>query len=978
MSTEPFRRVLEATGYLAGGEPEPGVHLGEDVRGMRRGRDFSPDALWRGRSALRVYFKFAEQTPNDELVGAWRQEIWNEGFTPLLWVISPMKIELYNGFGRPLGSGDAATHRLRTFRNIDSELEKLDALAGRLAMETGQFWLSDSGIDRKTGVDQALLSDLASLESALVGANLDRAAAQALIGRSIFTQFLIDRKIVGPDLLHRVCDHRALPPILRDRSATQKLFTWLGDTFNGDMFPPETGSSPATMTHLSRVADFLEAIDVESGQRSLFPYQFDVIPVELISSIYEQFAHTSAPQSRHLDVYYTRLPVVSLVLDEVMSGLTGRESVLDLTCGSGVFLVEALRRLVGLRANGGEPSRALIRSTLYEQIYGVDISEAAIRIAAFSLYLAALELDPNPRPPQALKFQPLVNRTLIVGDARTIETTPIHASTVSVPSEQKKFDVIIGNPPWSFRGRAGTADRTVSTSPVQSRGEGLDFVLRAQDFAHEKTRFGMLLSAMPFFSGSRAGAAAAHSVVHRLSPVTLVNLSNLSGWLFPTARMPAVALLARHRLGRTDEITVVQVPWSPAGPKTHTFEIAPSDIIQLPLADWERQTVRLKTAAFGRQRDLVLLSTLTAAHDELRTRLAAAGAKLRDGLTLGTPANQTRDASALQGLEILGAKDLLLPFNVPKGLRVFSFAGAQWPRTRETYRAPLLLVKEMVSSNARALAAVADRDLIFTDAYFGAAFPAAQREAASLVAAIVSSALASWFFIMTAAEFGIWKQRLFLQDVGSLPAPELHKAVRSEAASKIFRVQQACLGRALREEEWTILDEAVFDLYNLDLTDRVVVRDGLFRASWEWKAGRLAAVRAADTHTDLSRYARTFLTAIDGWLSALLRRRMRAEVFDLPQRDALRVIRFVLEERPGPSEMVVVQPSGELSEVLLRIEQRLNVKLSNAIIGQRELRVHGPSEVVIIKPAARRHWMGTSALEDADAIIAESITRATA
>ena len=366
------------------------------------------------------------------------------------------------------------------------------------------------------------MSDLAYLELDLVKAQLDRAAAQALIGRAIFTQYLIDREIVLPDRLQRLCGYRALPPILRDRIATERLFTWLSDTFNGDMFPPSIASTPLDIGHLGRVADFLEAVNPQTGQTTLFPYQFDVIPVELISLIYEQFAHakelpptndTASTEADLLGVYYTRLPVVSLVLDEVMNGLTGTESVLDLTCGSGVFLVEALRRLVHLRAKGREASREIIRSTLYDQIYGVDISEAAIRVAAFSLYLAALELDPNPQPPHALRFRPLIGTTLIVGDARTIETTSDGASALTTPKGLKKIDVIVGNPPWSFKGQAGTAARRrlKTSSPAQPRGEGLDFVLRASEFAHERTRFGLVLSAMPFFSGSNTGTAAARA-----------------------------------------------------------------------------------------------------------------------------------------------------------------------------------------------------------------------------------------------------------------------------------------------------------------------------------------------------------------------------------------------------------------------------------------------------------------------------------
>ena len=243
---------------------------------------------------------------------------------------------------------------------------------------------------------------------------------------------LIDREIVGENRLKRLCGHTELSSILRDRPATEQLFSWLSETFNGDMFPPSSVKNTPAGSQLVRVADFLEAVNPKSGQQSFFPYQFDVIPVELISSIYEQFAHAEpraesrvnarrSTEALRNDVHYTRLSLVSLVLDEVMDGLTGQESMLDLTCGSGVFLVEALRRLVHLRAGGKPLTRELIRSTLYGQVYGVDISEAAVRVAASSLYLAALELDPDPQPPHSLKFQPLIGKTLLIGDAHNVE-----------------------------------------------------------------------------------------------------------------------------------------------------------------------------------------------------------------------------------------------------------------------------------------------------------------------------------------------------------------------------------------------------------------------------------------------------------------------------------------------------------------------------------------------------------------------------
>ena len=976
MTDQALCEVLEATGYMANGEPAHGVCLDEDARIKCQAREFSPDALWRSDSALTVYFKSAPEVPSEEEVAQWHREIWNQGFAPLLWVVSPQKIDLYNGFDRPRGTGDAATHRLCTFQKIKNELDDLDAFAGRLAMETGRFWQQTSAVNRKNSVDRQLLSDLSALERDLVEVGMDRSGAQGLIGRAIFTQYLIDRQIVTEQFLRGNYDHHTLPAILRSPLATERLFDWLRETFNGDMFPLE-GSTTPKPEHLLRVADFLEAVDSNTGQMSLFPYQFDVIPVELISSIYEQFAHTDSSTSNtnsENDVFYTRLSLVSLVLDEVMEGLTGEETVLDLTCGSGVFLVEALRRLVNLRSNGDKPSRELIRCTLHQQIYGVDISEAAVHVAAFSLYLAALELDPDPHSPQTLKFEPLIGKTLIVGNAWDVESTAAGKAALTKRGTPRKFDIIVGNPPWSYRGKKTTAARRTRDGRKGGhppRGESIDFVFRATDFASENTRFGLILSAVQFFSQTKPGVTASSQLIEKLFPVTLVNLSNQSDWLFQRANMPAIILFGRHRKLRRDAITAVQVPWSPTGVQSHTFEIAPSDIITLSLDDWQRKPQFLKASFFGCRRDLSLLDRLTTNHLTLREQLVRLGVELSVGLTFG---DKSRNSSFLRGFPFLTAKDLQ-PFAVPDDLGHFDAAKAQWPRNLDIYRAPLLLVKENLRRNSRPVVAVTNRDTIFTDAYFGATFPSERREIAHLLAIILSSSLASWFLLMTASTYGL-RRRIKPLDIELMPVPNLEETLRSDAGRHLAELALKLERNSPRDADWRTLDEAVFDLYGLDEEDRIVARDGLFRASWQWKADRNASVEAANVSHVLD-YASTFQEAVGIWLSAANQRRMRAEVFDLPEHAPLRVVRFVLEEcsdLPEPSGLEVVKPEGDLRDILNRIGERLDVQLAESLVGQRELRVHGHNEVVIIKPAARRHWMGVSALEDADTVIVESFS----
>ena len=70
-------------------------------------------------------------------------------------------------------------------------------------------------------------------------------------------------------------------------------------------------------------------------------YSFNHLPVEVISHLYQRFVQGST-------AVYTPPFLAALLLDHAMpyGKLTGRERVLDPSCGSGVFLVGAFRRLV--------------------------------------------------------------------------------------------------------------------------------------------------------------------------------------------------------------------------------------------------------------------------------------------------------------------------------------------------------------------------------------------------------------------------------------------------------------------------------------------------------------------------------------------------------------------------------------------------------------------------------------------------------
>ena len=987
MISERLRSTLEATGYLVNGRPAANTVSLPQSAHSRWLPSLRPDAWWRsgwarhfgdnlGATNLTVLFKFTES--GDEPVADWQREVWNLGCAPLLWVVSPDGIDLYNGFGRPQLPGAEHKNRLHTFDHSTEQLDRLNDYAGRLAMETGRFWQEPTGVDRSTGVDRLLLRDLGTLESDLANAGLDHQEAQGLIGRIIFAKYLIDRKIVTAQHLRDVCGHCDLPDILRDRGATERLFAWLRERFNGDMFPKTLGAPPESK-YLRRVASFLRA-EAPVGQMSLFPYRFDVIPVELISSIYERFVHSAAAvdgeektqiRPRTQGVYYTPLTVVSLVLDEVFDGLTGNETVIDLTCGSGVFLVEALRRLVRLKANGEEPTRDMVVEALYGQVYGVDISDSAVQVAAFSLYLAALELDPDPRE---FRFEPLVGKTLLAGDSHSIEDTEAGKSVLAIGSDLRTFDVVVGNPPWTYEGRTGTAARRkrgpgVSRSP---RGGSLDFIRRGRDFAHDETRFGVLVSAAPFFARSKTGLQAVQDTVESLGSVTLVNLSDLSPWLFDKANMPAMALLARIPGGRAGAMELVQVRRSLEGDRSRTIAAAPRDVVTLPFASWKRNPDLLKAGFLGADHDLLLLDGLWERCKPLSERLSALGTKVASGSKRG---NRSGEAGHLKGLPFLSAGQLTR-FVIPTDLPDFDWSLAEHPRERAVYYSPIVVVKESISSpegglqDGRAVVAVTERDIVYKDVYFGVSLRGHKPDIGYLLAGILSSGLASWYFMMAGSSFGVWKRILRHGDVSALPTPDLAAALRTAAGERVIRHARRFHQQPPEGDDWQALDEAVCDLYELDEEQRIVVADGRLRATWQWKAGRDAAAAAADVQV-LREYAQAFLLSMDAWFQAASECRLRAEIYDTRRAEPLRVIRFILEDDPPPSH-TVVRRDMSLPDLLADIDTRLGVAIAEELVGVRELRIHASREVVIVKPAARHFWLGVGGLDDARAVLTKS------
>lgn len=233
------------------------------------------------------------------------------------------------------------------------------------------------------------------------------------------------------------------------------LLDLLAKDFNGKIFEWDTNTQAAVraaiqQTQVRELANYLDANN-ENGQYLLWRmYSFSCLPVEVISSVYEELLTDSK------DIVYTPEMIVSTLIDECMPIDEPKNDfkLIDVSCGSGIFLVKAYKRLVQWwrykqwKQTGElkKPSLKVLKDLLTNSIYGVDMEQDAINLSIFSLALAILdEVDLNPPTWEELKF-PNLSENISCQNYFEYITDQNHYGV---------FDLVIGNPPFNLKKENG-------------------------------------------------------------------------------------------------------------------------------------------------------------------------------------------------------------------------------------------------------------------------------------------------------------------------------------------------------------------------------------------------------------------------------------------------------------------------------------------------------------------------------------------
>lgn len=388
------------------------------------------------------------------------RDIWNENKSEIfITIIGESKIIICDSKTRPYPENPIEKVKIKSFDYGENtvEAQKYKELLKKENIDNGVFWENVSKFikERKrrkerSPIDKDLLDNLINIKEKLQGIieNDIKDISQKLIDRCLLIRFIEDR--LGFNKLKQVLEEGNVDELL-------SLFKYYNKALNGDLFEEDDIriTDPLVLGELDKV--FGEYYVYSNGQRTLIPYKFDKIPILLISQIYQNFLKKDIKDRE--GIVFTPENIVNFIVDTVFESedvinkaRKGKIKILDNACGSGIFLVRSFEKLLTERELFlKRPLDIHEKSNLLkESIYGIDLDQNALRVAAFSLYLKIFDkIDSEIIKEEVFdRYERGLKHFMFPG---LKEKNLINANSLFDEVFANDFDLILGNPPWGYK-----------------------------------------------------------------------------------------------------------------------------------------------------------------------------------------------------------------------------------------------------------------------------------------------------------------------------------------------------------------------------------------------------------------------------------------------------------------------------------------------------------------------------------------------
>ncbi len=407
-------------------------------------------------SPLVVVSEVNEETEAREL----HKKIWNLGYIPFIIMLLPTQIRIYNGFYYSRDN-DKSNILEKTDKERLSDVKNLLEKINSISIDTKSIWKSTLAekITPETRVDKKLLANLKKLSKVLEETGLKSHLSNSLIGKFVYLKYLQHRNILTDKWMEKhSINYESVFSVDTTIEEFKNLVGALENKFNGKIFPIYFEKEKNLKDkHIQWTAAVFSGGEIDPKHKFPNPiiqlyldfeaYNFEYIPVETLSMIYEQFIE----DRKEKGAIYTPEFLADYLLSEceLYKPISRETKVLDPACGSGVFLVITYRRLIEKERKrlGRELKIAELKELVVKNIFGVERELDACYVTEFSLILTLLHYaDPSELHRLGnFKFPELHNNNIIHADFFDIQGIEYD---VTIWKKEIKFDLIIGNPPW--------------------------------------------------------------------------------------------------------------------------------------------------------------------------------------------------------------------------------------------------------------------------------------------------------------------------------------------------------------------------------------------------------------------------------------------------------------------------------------------------------------------------------------------------
>ncbi len=986
---------------------------------------------------------FARSDSEDaEILRVIYNKIWCMSRPRLLFLAKPGELAVYDLADEPFRThGDWQKRKvLNVVNNIKEVATKLKQYR-REQIETGYLFEEKHFGDLKYRADKSLIQDIKKIREALINNGLTGEKlkyAHALIGRSIFVRYLEDREILKRKYFYNVAEQNAdwvalldstrvkpdIDPemgkrlyhkVLGNKDFTYALFNRLEKDFNGDMFPQSDEERDiVSEDHLLLLQSFLRG-DMDIQKKLLFfAYRFEIIPIELISSIYEEFYHKEIGEKNTKGSFYTPPALVEFLLHHVLTRmkLETRPRILDPACGSGIFLVEAFRRIVRIETKriGRRLSFLELTKILREQIAGIDNNSEAIRVAAFSLYLAMLHYL---EPPDILHhIENGDHLPHFIVDSNTKDGVSLDillsANTFDIDSNvpvslRQKFsqscaDVVVVNPPWGDPPKDDPEAREANNIglrwcadnayPVGDKERSQTFIWKTIDFLRPGGVAGLLVSSGILFNHSNPYAEFREKFFSSVKVNDIFNFTHTRKFFFKGSNAPFIAVIfekateidSKHRIcywsaKRTANIEALQ-----------SVILSRSDLKFINQVEATNEHI-WKIYWWGNNQDETLiryLKTNNRLGDFTVPELVGQGFK---------KANQAKKANWLKEYKKLPAKlfrrygkfeDSWLTNDVPEEVEARG--------SRVIYDGPRLLVGRGIDEHTRPKGKIIARyetsRFCFTNSIHGIKLKDGTDWHYKCILGILWSSLSRYYFFMNSGSWGMWHNNIYLDELLTLPIrlPE-NDALKKEIVNVVdelrdfpnenevglFNNSSDYSNTDRLEELETKLNNVIFNIYDLSELEIALIRDlDEIGIEYFYSGSKSSGSKALSANSPaIQDYLETFSQI---WNRELNKDDEFAFEVIIPQ-DHIGMIAAVFTPRKK-GEISNIRSDYDRWNELLKDDSLFTYPFgSKRIYIDGILRIVTDEKIVIIKRNELRLWTRSMAREDAEVTLVQAMNR---